>query len=114
MKERTRGSYVIAGREVVAEGADLRVTILTLASGQCIPWHSHSETADSFFCMEGPMVVEAHAPAASFVLNPGERCTVGPKRPHYVHGQNNEPCKFMIVQGVGVYDWVPEGEDGRG
>ncbi len=55
------------------------------------------------------MVVEAGAPTASFVLNPGERCTVGPKRPHYVHGQNDGPCKFMIVQGVGVYDWVPEG-----
>jgi hypothetical protein len=41
--------------------------------------------------------------------NDSERCTVGPKRPHYVHGQNDEPCKFMIVQGVGVYDWVPEG-----
>jgi len=108
MKERTRGNYVIAGREIVAEGADLRVSILTLTHGQCVPWHSHSETADSFFCMEGPMVVEARDPAASFVLKPGERCTVGPKRPHYVHGENDGPCKFMIVQGVGVYDWVPE------
>jgi quercetin dioxygenase-like cupin family protein len=109
MKERTRGSYVIAGHEVVAEGVDLRVNILTLASGQCIPWHSHSETADSFFCMEGPMIVEARAPAASFVLNPGERCTISPNRPHHVHGENDRPCKFMIVQGVGVYDWVPDG-----
>ena len=40
MKERTRGSYVIAGREAVAEGADLRVNILTLAPGQCIPRYS--------------------------------------------------------------------------
>jgi quercetin dioxygenase-like cupin family protein len=109
MKENPRDGYVIAGREMVAEGADLRVSILTLASGQCIPWHSHSETADSFFCMEGPMVVETRVPAAFLVLNPGERCTIGPKRPHYVHGQNDGPCKFMIVQGVGVYDWVPEG-----
>jgi quercetin dioxygenase-like cupin family protein len=108
MKERTRGSYVIAGEEVVAEGADLRVSILTLASGQCIPWHSHSETADTFFCMEGRLTVEVRAPAASFVLKPGQRCTIGPKRPHHVHGNNYEPCKFMIVQGVGVYDWMPE------
>jgi quercetin dioxygenase-like cupin family protein len=109
MKERTRGSYVIAGREVVADGADLRVTILTLASGQCVPWHSHSETSDSFFCMEGPMVVETRAPDASYVLKPGERCTVGPMRSHYVHGQDDGPCKFLLVQGVGVYDWVPDG-----
>jgi mannose-6-phosphate isomerase-like protein (cupin superfamily) len=108
MKERTRGTYVIAGQEVVAEGADLRVNILTLTWAQCIPWHSHSETADTFFCMEGSLTVEVRAPAASFVLKPGERCTIGPRRPHHVHGNNYEPCKFMIVQGVGVYDWMPE------
>jgi quercetin dioxygenase-like cupin family protein len=108
MKDRTRGSYKIAGREVVAEGADMRVSILTLAAGECVPWHSHSEMTDSFFCMEGPMVVEARAPDAAFVLKPGERCTIAAKRPHYVHGQNDGPCKFMIVQGVGVYDWVTE------
>ena len=108
MKERTRGTYVIAGHEVVAEGADLRVNILTLTSGQGVPWHSHSETADTFFCMEGSLIVEMRAPAASLVLKPGEHCTIGSKRPHHVHGNNYEPCKFMIVQGVGVYDWMPE------
>ena len=108
MKELTRGTYVIARQEVVAEGADLRVNIMTLTSGQYIPWHSHSETADTFLCMEGSLTVEVRAPAASFVLKPGERCTIGPKRPHHVHGINYEPCKFMIVQGVGVYDWMPE------
>jgi len=56
------GGYTIANRELVAEGADLRVQVLSLAAGQCVPWHYHSEISDSFVCLEGPMVVETRAP----------------------------------------------------
>jgi len=109
MEERTRGNYVIAGRETVAEGADLRVVVLTLAAGQCVPWHYHSTITDSFVCLEGPMVVETRAPHAVHRLQPGERCAVPPKTAHYVHGEKDGPCKFMLVQGVGVYDFMPVG-----
>ncbi|MEL0022014.1 MAG: hypothetical protein VW709_19295, partial [Rickettsiales bacterium] len=60
-------------------------------------------------CLEGPLVVETRAPRAEYVLNPGERCEVGPKVAHYVHGANDGPAKFLIIQGVGVYDNVPVG-----
>ena len=43
MQIHNRSDYAIAGRELVAEGADLRVQVLTLAAGQCVPWHYHSE-----------------------------------------------------------------------
>ena len=58
MQIHNRSDYAIAGRELVAEGADLRVQVLTLAAGQCVPWHYHSEISDSFVCLEGPMVVD--------------------------------------------------------
>lgn len=109
MQNRTQGNYEIAGRELVAEGADLRVTVLTLARGQCVPWHYHSEITDSFVCLEGPMVVETRAPRHAYRLQPGERCTVPPKTAHYVAGEDGGPCRFLIVQGVGVYDFVPVG-----
>lgn len=109
MEIRSRGHYEIADREVVAEGADVRVQVLTLAAGQCVPWHFHSEVADSFVCLEGPMVVETRAPRATHRLSPGERCAVPPKTAHYVHGENDGPCKFLIVQGVGIYDFNPVG-----
>lgn len=109
MEDRNRGSYEIAGRELVAEGADLRVTVLTLAAGECVPWHYHSEVTDSFVCLTGEVVVETRAPRASHVLAPGERCAVGPKTAHLVHGKDEAPCQFMIVQGVGVYDFMPVG-----
>jgi quercetin dioxygenase-like cupin family protein len=109
MQVRSRGDYQIAGRETVAEGVDLRVTVLTLAAGECIPWHYHSEIADTMVCLEGPMVVETRAPRNTYELVHGGRCHVPPMTAHYVHGKAGGPCKFMIVQGVGVYDFVPVG-----
>jgi quercetin dioxygenase-like cupin family protein len=109
MQNRNRGSYTIANHETVAEGVDMRVSILTLDAGQCVPWHYHSEIADRFFCMAGPMVVETRAPRATHVLEPGETCVVPAKTAHYVHGEHDGPCRFMIVQGVGVYDFVAVG-----
>ena len=75
MQVRNRGDYAIAGRELVAEGADLRVQVLTLAAGQCIPWHYHSEITDQTVCLEGPMVVETRAPRHTYILEKGERCS---------------------------------------
>jgi len=109
MEVRTRGSYELAGRELVAEGTDLRVQVLTLAEGQSVPWHYHNEITDSFVCLKGPMVVETRAPRHDYRLMPGERCAVPPKTAHYVHGQGGGPCKFLIIQGVGVYDFIPVG-----
>jgi quercetin dioxygenase-like cupin family protein len=109
MQNRNRGSYEIAGSEIVAEGADLRVSVLTLAAGQCVPWHYHTDITDSFVCLEGPMVVETRAPRHEYVLEPGQRCAVPAKTAHYVHGKEMGPCKFLIVQGVGVYDFLAVG-----
>jgi len=109
METRTHGSYEVAGREIVAEGADVRVTVLTLAAGQCVPWHYHNEVADTFVCLAGPMVVETRAPRALHLLMPGERCAVPPKTAHTVRGKDDGPCQFLIVQGVGIYDFIPVG-----
>ena len=97
----------ITGRESVMEGEDMRVSVLTLAAGESIPWHYHSEITDYFVCLEGTLVVETKVPAQAIELEVGERCEVGPKKAHYVHGKNDGPAKFLIVQGVGVYDNHP-------
>ena len=109
MEKRNLGNYEIAGQELVAEGADLQVQVLTLAAGQSVPWHYHSEITDSFFCLEGQLVVETRAPRAVHQMAPGERCAVPPKTAHLVHGKDGGPCRFLLVQGVGVYDFVPVG-----
>src|ERR1700759_1337550 len=109
MEVRNRGSFQIAGRELVAEGADLRVQVLTLAQGECVPWHYHNEVADHFVCLKGPMVVETRAPRHTYLLAPGERCSVPPKTAHYVHGEDDGACEVLIAQGGGAYDFIPVG-----
>jgi quercetin dioxygenase-like cupin family protein len=112
MEVRPDKAAKIAGRDPVMEGADMRVTVLTLAGSECIPWHYHSQINDSFVCLEGPMVVETRAPRAGYVLAPGQRCEVPPMVAHGVHGLDDGPFKFLIIQGVGVYDNVPVGGGG--
>ena len=101
--------YHIEKRETVADVPGLRVRILTLAAGQCVPWHYHSEITDTFFCMEGPLHVQTRAPRADYVLEAGQSCAVPAKVAHYVSGVDHRPAKFMIVQGEGTYDYVPVG-----
>ena len=107
MEVRNRGSYDLESRELVADGKDLRVQVLTLASGQRVPWHKHSEVTDSFVCLEGVTVIETRLPNQSAVLAPGQRFAVGPGIAHMVQGPDGSRCKFMIIQGVGVYDFIP-------
>ena len=100
----------IADRELVMEGKDMRVQVLTLGMNDSIPWHYHSEITDSFVCLEGILVVDTKVPTISYVLKAGDRCEVPPLVAHYVHGENMQPAKFMILQGVGVYDNIPVGK----
>ena len=44
----------LADRELIVDGANPRVQVLTLGAGSVI--------TDTFVCLEGPMVVETRAP----------------------------------------------------
>ncbi|MGH7104425.1 MAG: cupin domain-containing protein [Acetobacteraceae bacterium] len=110
MHVRARGIHLeIAGYEIVMEGADMRAIVLTLAAGQQVPWHYHSETIDHFFCLEGPMVVETRAPRASHELRAGQSRVIPPNTAHLVHGLDGGPCRFLLLQGIGIYDNVAVG-----
>lgn len=100
------GSYTTRKRETIAEAPGLRVRLLALDRGQCVPWHYHSNITDTFFCMKGPMKVTTRDPDEIHVLEPGDTCAVGPGTPHLVTGVDDGPCSFILVQGVGTYDFV--------
>ncbi|HKP26072.1 MAG TPA: cupin domain-containing protein [Dongiaceae bacterium] len=109
MEKRNTRKLQVAGYETAMEGADMRALVLTLAAGECVPWHYHSDISDVFFCLDGLMVVETGAPRTIQELAPGERCIVPPKTAHFVHGKDDRPCRFLVLQGVGVYDNMPVG-----
>ena len=99
--------YSAEQRETLAEAPGLRVRLLTLAAGQSVPWHYHNNITDTFFCMRGPMSILTRGPDATHTLHPGDTLAVRPGVPHYVEAAGAGPCQFMIVQGVGEYDYVP-------
>ena len=102
-------SYDVADYAIVAEAPGLRMVTITLGTGQEVPWHWHANITDRFFCMQGPMTIEMTAPREIVRLLPGETFAVPPKRAHRVTGENNGPCKFNVLQGVGAYDFNPVG-----
>ena len=108
MQKRTQSTSGLQ-YETVMEGADMQVKIYTLAAGQSVPWHYHSEIIDHIFCLSGPMIVETRAPRAVNELTSGENCAVLPKTAHRVYGKDSGPCRYLVLQGVGAYDFMPVG-----
>lgn len=86
-------------------GKDVRVRLFTLAPGEVIPWHSHSEIADEFFVMDGELTVETRGPDNYRTLGVGERCRVDAQHAHQTSNCAAKDCRFLIVQGVGRYDF---------
>lgn len=101
--------YRISSREMVHEADGLRVQILSLGAGECVPWHYHTEVRDIFIGLEGTTVVETRAPRARYELPPGAHCTVPVMTAHEVTGKDGQPCRFTIVQGIGAHDFLPVG-----
>lgn len=104
---KTDGEYPIKRRETLAEVPGLRVRLLTLLEGQNVPWHYHNEITDTFFCRRGPMHILTRSPDAAHTLYDGDMLAVSPGTPHFVEASNAAGCDFMIIQGVGKYDYVP-------
>jgi quercetin dioxygenase-like cupin family protein len=98
--------YKVRSIHVVARGADVLVREYVLDPGETIPWHRHSEVADYYYGLEGTVVVETRNPAARHELAAGHSATVTPPTVHQVSNPAGRPCRFLLIQGVGKYDFV--------
>ena len=50
--------------------------------------------------------MQTRGPEASHVLEAGETVAIPPGQHHYAAGVDGGVCQFMLVQGVGTYDYV--------
>ncbi len=91
--------------EVILKTADALVRILILEGGQATSWHFHTEVTDRMFCLEGQIAIEQQGPQERVVLRPGGRCEVTVERVHRVVNLGAEAAKYLLVQGVGRYDF---------
>jgi quercetin dioxygenase-like cupin family protein len=98
-------NYTVKSVETVVEAADVKARIFTLAPGDVIPWNYHSETTDHYFVLSGELTTNTRAPKDRRTLAVGDRYQISAANPHMVSNRGPTDCQFLLLQGVGRYDW---------
>ena len=101
--------YAVKSVEPVAIGSDVQARVFTLAPGEQIPWHFHSAVTDWYFVLEGALSIETRAPADRQLLTAGGRYNIPPKTAHLIANRSDADTRFLLVQGVGAYDFLRVG-----
>jgi mannose-6-phosphate isomerase-like protein (cupin superfamily) len=99
--------YEVERRAEHAARPGFRITELQLSATQKVPWHTHSNVSDTFYVLDGQMRLFLQDPKEEVNLKPGEVYVVKPTRPHLVTNGGAKSLTFLILQGVGEYDFVP-------
>jgi quercetin dioxygenase-like cupin family protein len=99
-------NYTVKDVEVVVAGRDVQARVLTLAAGDSIPWHYHSETTDHYFVLRGSLTIATRNPDEERELGVGGRHRVMPGTAHLLSNRGVTEAQFLLLQGVGKYDWI--------
>ena len=97
----------VENMEMHAEREGFRISELTISPSQQVPWHYHTDISDTFYVLEGSITVYLREPKESRTLAPGESLVVAARRPHLVRNSGEVSATFLVLQGIGVYDYVP-------
>ena len=99
--------YEVERRARHLERPGFRISELQLSPTQTVPWHSHSQISDTFYVLEGEMRLFLQNPKEDRRLGPGDSFAVAPGRPHLVTNAGTGSMTMLVLQGVGVYDYIP-------
>jgi mannose-6-phosphate isomerase-like protein (cupin superfamily) len=99
--------YAVERRARHAERPGFRINELQISPTQSVPWHFHHHIRDTFYVLEGSIRIFLRDPDEEVRLAPGETFTVEPGRPHCVANGGATSATFLILQGIGEYDYVP-------
>ena len=100
--------YTITQTVVIAETPELRVIDLTLAPGECVPWHLHPDNDDLFIALRGSFEIREVLGGDKTRTTPMralDRHNVEKRVPHTAVNVSDAGCQFLIVQGPGRYDF---------
>ena len=103
----TRRHYEVERRARHAERPGFHISELQISPTQKVPWHYHSNVQDTFYVLEGRIRLFLREPKEEVQLGPGETYTVAPLRPHLVVNGGEDSATFLVLQGLGDYDFVP-------
>ena len=114
--------YEVEHRAQHAARPGFRISELKLSAKQKVPWHYHSNVADTFYVLEGSLRIFLQKPKQEIRLQPpqgehdargeqrrqaGETFTAEARRPHLVTNGGKKSVTFLVLQGIGEYDFVP-------
>ena len=99
--------YEVERRARHAERPGLKITELQISPSQKVPWHCHTHVQDTFYVLEGRLRLFLRDPKEDVTLAPGETYAVRPGRPHLVTNAGSTSATFLVLQGIGEYDYVP-------
>jgi quercetin dioxygenase-like cupin family protein len=101
------GLYEVERRARHAERPGFRISELQLSPAQQVPWHFHANVQDTFYVLEGRLRLFLRDPKESVELGPSETYAVRPQRAHLVTNAGDRSVVFLVLQGIGEYDYVP-------
>jgi quercetin dioxygenase-like cupin family protein len=99
--------YQVERRAYHAQRPGFRVAELQISPTQSVPWHFHNNVQDTFYVIEGQLRLFLRDPKEEIRLGPGETYAVTPRRPHLVTNGGDRSATFLVLQGIGEYDYVP-------
>jgi mannose-6-phosphate isomerase-like protein (cupin superfamily) len=102
-------NYQVKRVEPVIVGSDMQARLFTLAPRDAIPWHCHSECADYYFVLEGALTVMTRKLRREKTVRVGKRYRIAPGTPHLISNRSGADCRFLLLQGIGKFDWIKAG-----
>ena len=103
--------YEVERRVNHAERPGFRISEIQISPTQKVPWHYHNNIKDTFYIIEGKLRLYLREPKEEVQLGPGETYSIEPRRPHLVTNAGDGSATFLVLQGLGEYDYVPLGID---
>jgi mannose-6-phosphate isomerase-like protein (cupin superfamily) len=101
------GQYKTDHKKRLVETPTFRVTEFQASAGQESPWHFHTWISDLFYVVDGRMEVLLASPSEVIDLGPGQCYQVAAGRTHKFRVVGNEKVSYVLVQGVGEFDFIP-------
>jgi quercetin dioxygenase-like cupin family protein len=99
--------YDVERRARHAERPGFRITELQISATQQVPWHYHTNVQDTVYVLEGELRLFLRDPKEEVRLAPGQTYAVRPGRSHLVTNAGQRSATFLVLQGIGEYDYVP-------
>ena len=100
-------AYEVERRAIHAQRPGFRISELQISPTQAVPWHFHTTIRDTFYVLVGQIELSLRDPSEAVLLGPGETHTVEAGRPHRVANVGDGSATFLVLQGIGEYDYVP-------